>query len=223
LKQDLQRKDQEALSKRRQELFDDASLEVPKLDLDAKREELIAGGAPLPRKREGPSPSDALMALGARINESNIPSAKHFWKLLAEVEAHGRKYFGNYPLIVAQMKTKARVIHAATLQVQLCEFRQFENFLKQSASKRLRADDDKEDEQAKEPEEEAAGEGDGKKQQAKKPRASGGQAPLKRPAAAQDPSSGSALVQRRGDEWDDHPVIEMAIELLIGPEDEAAE
>jgi len=144
--QDLQRKDQEVLSKRRQELFDDASLEVPKLDLDAKREELIAGGAPLPRKREGPSPSDALMALGARINESKVPSARHFWKLLADVEAHGRSHFKRLPLVAAQMKTKERAISAVTLQVQLCEFRQFENFLKKSAGKRpLAADVDAED------------------------------------------------------------------------------
>jgi len=145
--QDLQRKDQEVLSKRRQELFADTSLEVPRLDLDAKREELIAGGAPPPRKREGPSPSDALMALGARINESDIPSAGHFWELLAEVEAHGRTYFKSLPLVAAQMKTKG--ISAVTLQVQLCEFRQFENFLKRSAGKRRLGDGDAEEDGGK--------------------------------------------------------------------------
>ncbi|CAK0882050.1 unnamed protein product, partial [Prorocentrum cordatum] len=178
----LQREDQEVLSKRRQELFADASLEVPKLDLDAKREELIAGGVPPPRKREGASPSDALMALGARINESDVPSARHFWKLLAEVEEHGRKHFGNCPLIVAQMKTEAGAIHAATLQVQLCEFRQFESFLRQPAGKRPRADGGRA---------EAAAEGGGEPRQARRPRARGGPAPRKRPAAARGPLGGS--------------------------------
>ncbi|CAK0803996.1 unnamed protein product [Prorocentrum cordatum] len=220
--QDLQRKDQEVLSKRRQELFADTSLEVPRLDLDAKREELIAGGAPPPRKREGPSPSDALMALGARINESDIPSAGHFWELLAEVEAHGRTYFESYPLIVAQMKTKARVIHAATLQVQLCEFRQFESFLRQAAGKRARADGGQEAKQPGAPEEEAAAEAGGERGRARRPGARSGRARPEQPAPAQDPPGGSPLAERRGDDSHWSEVIQMAVDLLIGPEDEAA-
>jgi len=141
-KKGLQRKDQEVLVKKRQELFASASFKVPKLGLDAKREELLKGGTPEPRKREGPSPSEALMALGTRINESKAPSARHFWKLLAEVEAHGRSYFKRLPLVAAQMKTKERFISAVTLQVQLCEFRQFENYLKRSGGKRPLVDGD---------------------------------------------------------------------------------
>jgi len=145
-KKGLERKDQEVLVKKRQDLFSNASFKVPKLGLDAKRQELLENGPAEPRKREGPSPSDvrseALMALGARINESKVPSARHFWKLLAEVEAHGRSYFKALPLVTAQMKTKERFISAVTLQVQLCEFRQFESFLKRSGGKRPLADGD---------------------------------------------------------------------------------
>jgi len=146
-KKGLQREDQEVLVKKRNELFASASFKVPKLGLDAKREELLENGPAEPRKREGPSPSDALMALGARINESDIPSAGHFWELLAEVEAHGRTYFKSLPLVAAQMKTKG--ISAVTLQVQLCEFRQFENFLKRSAGKRRLGDGDAEEDGGK--------------------------------------------------------------------------
>jgi hypothetical protein len=148
-KKDLQRTDQEVLVKKRQELFANASFNVPKLGLDAKREELIKNGPVEPRKREGPSPSEALMSLGTRINQSKVPSARHFWKLLAEVEAHGRSYFKSFPLVTAQMKTTDRVISAVTLQVQLCEFRQFENFLKRSAVKRPLADGGMEEDDGK--------------------------------------------------------------------------
>merc|ERR1711920_545999 len=124
-------KDQAALIKLRQDLFDNKQLKVPKLDLDKKMLECQARAAEEPKKVKtdgGMSPSDALTVLVGRINKSKGPSAKHFWSLLGKVEEHGRKYYKTLPVVVAQMRTKPESISAATLQVQLCEFRQYGNY-----------------------------------------------------------------------------------------------
>merc|ERR1712187_646005 len=70
----------------------------------------------------------ALAKLCERVNQSSSPSCNHFWNLLAKVEAAGRKVFDGLPLVVSQMRTKRRCLSAVTLQVQLCEWRQFQNF-----------------------------------------------------------------------------------------------
>jgi len=124
-------KDQAALIKLRQELFDNKQLKVPKLDLDKKMLECQAQAAEEPKKEKtdgGMSPSDALGVLVGRINKSKGSSAKQFWSLLGKVEEHGRKYYKTLPVVVAQMGTKPESISAVTLQVQLCEFRQYGNY-----------------------------------------------------------------------------------------------
>jgi len=77
-------------------------------------------------------PEDALVQVRDWINESKCASAKQFWALLALTETKGRKHFKHLPLIAAQMKTRPRQLSCATLQVQFCEFRQFENFIGKS-------------------------------------------------------------------------------------------
>ena len=67
----------------------------------------------------------ALRELLEKVNKSNSASAKHFWKYLSEVEHAMCKKFNSLPLVVKQAKTKAKAMSASTLQVQLCEYRQF--------------------------------------------------------------------------------------------------
>jgi len=126
----LHQKDQDILKKRRQQLFDDKQLKVPKLDLDLKRQELLARE----KKPQGPSASDALGTLCERINSSEGSSAELFWTMLANVEKHGCKHFSAQPIIVEQMKTRRRKLSAVTLQVQLCEFRQYGNYKRMNAA-----------------------------------------------------------------------------------------
>lgn len=133
---------QEILKKRRHELFGDCSFKVPYLGLDAKmqehRERVAAGQVTCERRSDGPTPAEALGTLCKRINDSDASSAAHFWRLLAQVEAHARKHFQALGLVVSQMKTQPRNLSAVTLQVQLCEFRQFEKFLRKPGLKRPR-------------------------------------------------------------------------------------
>lgn len=125
---------QEELKVKRQALFDNANLKVPNLGLDAKAEDLPP---PIERRpSDEPTPSEALSTLCKRINGTEGASAKHFWTLLAEVEAHARVHFKQLGLVVAQMRTRPRNLSAVTLQVQLCEFRQLQNFLQRSSLKR---------------------------------------------------------------------------------------
>ena len=124
-------KDQAALTKARNDFFADKTFKVPKLNLDAKMVELQKQYADAPKKEkteDNMTPSEGLAVLCERINASKSTSAKHFWDLLGKAEDHGRKHFKKFPVTVAQMKTKHKHISAVTLQVQLCEFRQFGNY-----------------------------------------------------------------------------------------------
>ena len=124
------------LLQKKEELFKDTSLKVPKLGLDAKRAKELAAAAALGQKTDVEKTQDkkaviALSKLCEIVNKSDSPSCEHFWNLNAEVEAQGKKTFAKWPLIVEQMKTKRRCLSAATLQVQLCEWRQFQNYPQQ--------------------------------------------------------------------------------------------
>jgi len=80
--------------------------------------------------RAGPADNvQALAALLKIINGSQSSGSKHFWKVLAEVENLVRSKFKALPLVGAQANTKAGGMSAVTLQVQLCEYRQFRHFL----------------------------------------------------------------------------------------------
>eukprot|EP00428_Durinskia_dybowskii_P026596 CAMPEP_0170236252 /NCGR_PEP_ID=MMETSP0116_2-20130129/17871_1 /TAXON_ID=400756 /ORGANISM="Durinskia baltica, Strain CSIRO CS-38" /LENGTH=652 /DNA_ID=CAMNT_0010487045 /DNA_START=84 /DNA_END=2042 /DNA_ORIENTATION=+ len=67
----------------------------------------------------------ALRALQVEFNRANGPHAKEFWATLKLQEAKIRSFFKKYPLVCSQASTKDRQLTASTLQVQLCEYRQF--------------------------------------------------------------------------------------------------
>merc|ERR1711953_255982 len=71
----------------------------------------------------------ALVQLRDRIVSSKLPGAMHFQSILEKVENKMCEKFQEYPLILEQMKTHKVGLSCGTLQVQLCEFRQFENCL----------------------------------------------------------------------------------------------
>jgi len=75
----------------------------------------------------------ALSKLCEIVNKSDSPSCESFWALSAQVEAHGRKVFRDLTLVARQMETKKRCLSAVTLQVQLCEWRQFKNYQQRMA------------------------------------------------------------------------------------------
>ncbi|CAK8988036.1 unnamed protein product [Durusdinium trenchii] len=79
----------------------------------------LLGNAKLPDRRS------ALRELLGKVNKSQSASAKHFWKYLTEVETSMRQKFRHLPLVVKQADTKKHHMSASTLQVQLCEYRQF--------------------------------------------------------------------------------------------------
>ena len=90
------------------------------------------------------SPSQSVQALEAATRALNASSsscscsgsgsagsagsADRFWELLATVEASARRAFAEYPLVLSQIATPRGGLSAATVQVQLCEWRQFLDF-----------------------------------------------------------------------------------------------
>jgi len=123
-------------------LMNAKGLKVPKLGLDEKQAELLAAEAAKKESQQvdggsgSPSPMQALAKLRDRITSSTSASSRNFQKVLCEVESKGRAHFKSLPLVAKQMKSASQGLSCATLQVQLCEFRQFENSLKQAAHKR---------------------------------------------------------------------------------------
>jgi len=79
---------------------------------------LLGRGAPVDRH-------EALSVLLGKVNAANGPAAKHFWQMVHNVEKKLETKFNKYPLVVSQTKTQKGRMTAATLQVQLCEYRQF--------------------------------------------------------------------------------------------------
>eukprot|EP00933_Yihiella_yeosuensis_P025137 TRINITY_DN19501_c0_g1_i1.p1 TRINITY_DN19501_c0_g1~~TRINITY_DN19501_c0_g1_i1.p1 ORF type:complete len:554 (-),score=127.96 TRINITY_DN19501_c0_g1_i1:179-1840(-) len=142
LSKNYTRKDQPKLIELRNKLFANKALKVQNRGLDKAMKEAQAKPAGEKRDPNEPTPAEALVKLSNRINESKLTSAGHFWKYIADVENHGASHYQKkkLPLITKQMKTPGRKISAVTLQVQLCEFRQFQNFLKKpAASKPIKA------------------------------------------------------------------------------------
>jgi len=131
--------DVEALTAHKRDLLSDGSLPVPDLGLAEQAEQLLKAEALKPVHEQIPgeakTPGEALGQLLARVNSSRSPSAIHFLLMLNEVEAHARSYFAHLPLVVAQMNTQERAMTAATLQVQLCEWRQYQAYMGRQAEK----------------------------------------------------------------------------------------
>merc|ERR1712060_809878 len=67
----------------------------------------------------------ALQSLLKIVNSAKGTSATHFWAILRDAENAIRTHYKKYPLVRAQADTKMRNMSASTLQVQLCEYRQF--------------------------------------------------------------------------------------------------
>eukprot|EP00929_Paragymnodinium_shiwhaense_P111280 TRINITY_DN7905_c0_g2_i1.p1 TRINITY_DN7905_c0_g2~~TRINITY_DN7905_c0_g2_i1.p1 ORF type:complete len:645 (-),score=189.17 TRINITY_DN7905_c0_g2_i1:74-2008(-) len=82
----------------------------------------------LPKEKFDDS-KQVLVKLQKMMNGSKSIAAGHFWKVLKESETHLRKEFKTFPLIVSQATTKVQGLTAATVQVQLCEYRQFRHSL----------------------------------------------------------------------------------------------
>jgi len=60
-------------------------------------------------------------------NESTAHSCCAFWELLLEEERSARAKFSRLPLVLEQLNTARGGLSAVTMQVQLCEYRQFRN------------------------------------------------------------------------------------------------
>lgn len=71
----------------------------------------------------------ALSELLKVVNTAKGDAANKFWSALKKSEHLLRSQFKKYPLICAQANTKLRRMSAVTLQVQLCEYRQFRHSL----------------------------------------------------------------------------------------------
>ncbi|CAE7208815.1 NAMPT [Symbiodinium natans] len=72
---------------------------------------------------------DALRRATRAANESQRRAAKGFWLLLGQVEAMAKKRFAKLPLVLRQVNTGHGQVSAVTMQVQLCEWRQFMDHL----------------------------------------------------------------------------------------------
>lgn len=123
-----------------------ATLKVPALGLEAKREEMLAEKKERKAIKDQPPTDSAtiqgLVQLRDRIvAASKTPNGKAFSKVLANVEAKASKHFKSLPLVAKQFKMHKAGLSCSTLQVQLCEFRQFNNTLKDTnGTKRSRSE-----------------------------------------------------------------------------------
>jgi len=83
--------------------------------------------------KEGPGAGkdkmQVLRKLLKEVNSAKSSSAKHFWTLLKTAEEGLRKKYKDHVLIKEQAKTKEHGMTASTLQVQLCEYRQYRHSL----------------------------------------------------------------------------------------------
>lgn len=132
----------DTLNAKKQEMLADGSLKYPALGLDEQAEELKSkkqeafenGLVPERGAKKAwlMEASSGLVKLQGLINDAKSPSSEHFWTLLATVETHARKHFKGLDLILQQMKTPKKKMSAAIVQVQLCEWRQFQAFMGRS-------------------------------------------------------------------------------------------
>ncbi|CAK9051555.1 unnamed protein product [Durusdinium trenchii] len=74
-------------------------------------------------------PRDVLGNATRAANSSQASAAQSFWRLLAKVESLAQKRFAQLPLVLEQVSTRPGQLSAVTMQVQLCEWRQFLDFL----------------------------------------------------------------------------------------------
>jgi len=113
----------------------DLDLARPELNLLEAQEEIDVEALVAARSFvQGQGSSDAqgrellLQALRA-ANSLKTGSGKHFWDLLQEVEDVGQRALYDVPLALEQLNTPRFQMSAATLQVQLCQYRRFRQSL----------------------------------------------------------------------------------------------
>lgn len=86
----------------------------------------------LQRLFNGNCPLDVRCALRRATraaNESQGRAALDFWRLLSQVEAMAKKHFAKLPLVLQQVSSQITQLSVVTMQVQLCEWRQFMDHL----------------------------------------------------------------------------------------------
>ncbi|CAJ1451365.1 unnamed protein product [Effrenium voratum] len=74
-------------------------------------------------------PREALVRATRAANCARLPAASNFWGLLAKVESRLQTRFSGMPRVLDQVSTPPGHLSAVTIQVQLCEWRQFMDFL----------------------------------------------------------------------------------------------
>lgn len=125
----------------KQAVMKDERLPVPKLGLDQlaeKREKARLEGKRGGEEEAGQKgrlamASEGLGKLLDLVNKSESSSAQAFWDTLEKVEQHGQKHFTKLPLVAKQLCTPRSRMRASTLQVQLCEWRQFQDYLRRKS------------------------------------------------------------------------------------------
>jgi len=126
-------KDISVLNTLKRKWLEDKSIVARDLGYDKKMAAAIAAPQPAQVDRSNePSPMDALKQLRDKLMATNSQSSREFHRVLRLVEEQGKKHFKHLPLVAQQMKSSKLGMSCATLQVQLCEFRQFQNFLHQN-------------------------------------------------------------------------------------------
>ena len=75
------------------------------------------------------NPEEALATLLQTVNDSKDPIVMEFWQLLQQEEGLLREKFKDCELVCTTLGTKPGCMSAGTLQVQLCEYRQWRNFI----------------------------------------------------------------------------------------------
>merc|ERR1719330_918858 len=67
----------------------------------------------------------ALQEAKDMINSSTDATSEHFWAYLAKVEEKAKQTFKDFPHVISQVTSEPRNMTSVTLQVQMCEWRQF--------------------------------------------------------------------------------------------------
>ncbi|CAE7934628.1 NAMPT [Symbiodinium sp. KB8] len=117
-----------------------AKMLMVSIDIAYPNEQLLANSCDvgvgalkaLQRLFNGSCPLDmreALRRATKAANESQRRAARGFWSLLSQVEAMAKNRFAKLPLVLQQVSTGVGQLSPVTMQVQLCEWRQFMDHL----------------------------------------------------------------------------------------------
>ena len=92
---------------------------------DARGEELVTQ-----------KPQDSLRLVRHAVNArcDNVSNMSYFWELLLKVELSASRKYANLPMVARHMCTADQGLSAGTVQVQLCEWRQFHDRLRKISS-----------------------------------------------------------------------------------------